>query len=125
VTSPLQRHLQRTTNKEEDASAISRIQTRDPNNQAAADLRLSRTAIGISSKYNYNEQIKEKETLRAACREEINLHNTSIEKLKDRDHTEDVPRGQKYQIKSTLIKQSVRRLAGFNWLWIGSMVGLF
>ena len=121
----MQRHLQRTTNKEDDTSALSGIQTRDPNNQAAADLRLSSTAIGISSKYNYNEQIKEKETLRAACREEINLRNTSIEKLEDKDHMEDVPCGHKYQIKSTLIKQSVRRLAGFIWLWIGSTVGLF
>jgi hypothetical protein len=44
---------------------------------------LDRTAIGIGIKCNYNEQIKEKKTLRAAYREEINLHRTSIEKLRD------------------------------------------
>jgi hypothetical protein len=65
---------------------------------------LDRTATGIGIKYNYNEQIKEKETLHAACREEINLQSTSIEKLKDRENMEDVPCGHKYQIKSTLIK---------------------
>lgn len=65
---------------------------------------LDRTANGIGIRYNYNEQIEEKETLRATCREEIYLHSTSIEKLKDRVNTEDVPYGHKYQIKSILIK---------------------
>jgi len=68
--------------KETNTSDLSGIQTRDPNNQAAADLRLSLSATGISIKYNYNEQIKEKETLRVAWREEINLHSTSTEELK-------------------------------------------
>ena len=91
--------------KETNTSALSGIQTLDPKNQAAADLGLSLTATGISIKYNYNEQIKEKETLRVACREEINLHSTSIEKPKDRDNMENVTCEHKYQIKRTLIKK--------------------